>query len=69
MQTPKKFWDGVHLPTLASDLGLVRQTVYHWRSTNAVPLHQVMAVENATGVHRSQIRPDFFNFHQPENAI
>ncbi len=42
---------------LAHQLGLTHQAVYQWRS---VPTHQIMAIEELTGVPREVLRPDLY---------
>ena len=42
---------------LARRIGLARQAVQQWQ---AVPAHQIIAVEKATGVPREELRPDLY---------
>lgn len=45
---------------LARELGVARQTLYKWRQK--VPLDRVVEIERLTGIPRSKLRPDIFNF-------
>jgi len=42
---------------LAEKLGVSRQAVSKWES---VPTRHIIAIERATGVHRSLLRPDLY---------
>ena len=35
-------------------------TVQYWRDANRIPAEAVLAVERATGVHRTKLRPDLY---------
>lgn len=46
---------------LAKKVGVTQQTVWYWRhKLGKIPAERVLAVENATGVPRHEIRPDLF---------
>ena len=45
------------LTPLANALGVPRQNVHQWRR---VPAEWVLRVERATGICRSELRPDIF---------
>ena len=42
---------------LAKLLGITHQAINKWRD---VPVHHIIAIERATGVHRSLLRPDLY---------
>lgn len=42
---------------LARLIGVTPQAISQWK---AVPANRVIAVEKATGVHRSKLRPDLY---------
>lgn len=42
---------------IARELKILPQAIHQWRQ---VPLDRVIEVEKATGIHRSLLRPDFF---------
>lgn len=42
---------------LARRLGISQQAVSQWRT---IPLRQIVAVEQATGVPREELRPDLY---------
>lgn len=45
---------------LASILGVTPQAVSNWKARESVPPEQVLAIENATGISRHDLRPDVF---------
>lgn len=46
---------------LASRLGVSPQRVWNWINTlGHVPSKHVISVEDATGVHRTRLRPDLY---------
>lgn len=45
------------LRPLARAIGVAPQSISNWRR---VPAERVIAVENATGLHRSTLRPDIY---------
>jgi Bacterial toxin YdaS len=49
---------GGRLYELAALLGMTPQAISYWKE---IPLHQVVAVEKATGVSRRKLRPDLFD--------
>jgi DNA-binding transcriptional regulator YdaS (Cro superfamily) len=46
--------------TLAEKIGIRYQAVQKWRRTGKVPAERVLAVEEATGVSRYDLRPDLY---------
>ncbi len=50
---------------LAAALGITSQAVSQW---DVVPLDRVIAVEAATGVDRTELRPDVFNAPHPTDS-
>lgn len=42
---------------LAAKIGVSRQAVNHWK---VVPPYRVLAVEAATGISRTRLRPDLY---------
>lgn len=49
---------GLSKTGLARMLGTSRQTIQQWR--RRIPAERVLAIEEATGVSRSKIRPDLY---------
>ncbi len=48
--------------SLARALGVNATTVNYWaRVTKQIPAKHVLALEEATGIHRRSIRPDLYN--------
>lgn len=43
------------VPELARRIGISRQALYNW---TRIPAERVVAVESATGIPRSELRPD-----------
>ena len=52
---------------LARAISVTPQLVSHWQRTGRIPAERVPEVERATGVHRSEMRPDLWP-PQPEEA-
>nr|WP_244483175.1 Cro/CI family transcriptional regulator [Rhizobium sp. Leaf383] len=50
---------------LARRVGVTPQAVSQWK---AVPYNRVLAVERASGVHRSTLRPDIYPIEVPVQA-
>jgi DNA-binding transcriptional regulator YdaS (Cro superfamily) len=48
------------LGKLASACNVKYQAVQRWLSTGKVPAERVLSVESASGVHRSELRPDLY---------
>ncbi len=48
---------GMSKTALAHRLGIPRQYVHQWKY---IPPARVLAVQAATGIHRSKIRPDIY---------
>lgn len=46
---------------LAAKLGIARQAIYQWKR---IPADRVVEVERATGIPRSELRPDLFGAAQ-----
>lgn len=55
---------GINLNDLARELGVTIQAVSQWRK---VPAERCLAVEEATGISRYELRPDIFG-QAPESA-
>ena len=47
----------IGLVELARQLGVKHQSFYSW---TRVPAERVLAFEKATGIHRSELRPDLY---------
>ena len=45
---------------LADAVGVTRAAVSLWKMSGRIPAERVVAVEKATGVLRSRLRPDIF---------
>lgn len=52
---------------LARTLGVTPQAVQQWVDANRIPAHRCLAIENATGISRYDLRPDVFGA-QPKAA-
>ena len=50
---------------LADALGKPQSTVVMWKVRNKIPAENVIAVEQATGVSRTKLRPDIY----PEGEV
>lgn len=51
---------------LARRIGVTPQAVSQWKQ---VPANRVIAVERATGINRSDLRPDLYPPETPINSI
>lgn len=49
---------------LARKLDLHHSSIILWRKNGRVPAERVLAIEQATGVPREEIRPDIFSNHE-----
>ena len=57
MRKHNTFQEYLSASKLAQALDITKGAVSQW---DAVPLSRVIEVEAATGIHRSELRPDFF---------
>lgn len=46
---------------LASELGIARQALYHWKR---IPADRVVEIERITGIPRRELRPDLYEAAQ-----
>tara|TARA_R100001163_G_scaffold51709_1_gene39077 strand:- start:997 stop:1224 length:228 start_codon:yes stop_codon:yes gene_type:complete len=61
MMTPDTVWQQIRIEELAQALSISRMAVYKWRnSDHGIPDRRLLAVEQATGIDRSDLRPDLF---------
>jgi transcriptional regulator with XRE-family HTH domain len=51
--------NGISIESLAETLGVERTTVWRWER-GRVPVDRLPDVEKATGIPRSELRPDIF---------
>ena len=59
--TPDTVWQQIRIEDLAQKLSISRMAVYKWRnSDHGIPDRRLLQVEAATGIDRSDLRPDLF---------
>ena len=59
--TPDTVWQQIRIEELAQKLSISRMAVYKWRrSDHGIPDRRLLQVEAATGIDRSDLRPDLF---------
>ena len=59
--TPDTVWQQIRIEDLAQKLSISRMAVYKWRnSAHGLPDRRLLQVEAATGIDRSDLRPDLF---------
>ena len=59
--TPDSVWQQIRIEELAQKLSISRMAVYKWKhSDHGIPDRRLLQVEAATGIDRSQLRPDLY---------
>lgn len=53
---------------LARMIGIKHPTIHSWLRAGRVPAERVLAVEEATGISRYELRPDVFGPAPPDEA-
>lgn len=53
---------------LARDIGFTQGSVWRWLNGTQVPAEAAIAIEKATGIPKSEIRPDLFGPESTDNT-